>query len=53
MPGSALAYAFLDQFDHALPIWGIQRDISSEDRSLLFSHFATAFNALRDDVLRR
>lgn len=23
---SALAYAFLDQFDHALPIWGIQRD---------------------------
>ena len=23
---SALAYAFLNQFDHALPIWGIQRD---------------------------
>lgn len=23
---SALAYAFLDQYDHALPIWGIQRD---------------------------
>jgi predicted aldo/keto reductase-like oxidoreductase len=23
---SALAYAFLNQFDHALPIWGIQRE---------------------------
>ena len=23
---SALAYAFLDQYDHALPIWGIQRE---------------------------
>ena len=23
---SALAYAFLNQFDHVLPIWGIQRD---------------------------
>jgi predicted aldo/keto reductase-like oxidoreductase len=23
---SALAYAYLDQYDHALPIWGIQRE---------------------------
>lgn len=36
---SALAYAFLDQFDHAIPIWGIQREseldefISYQDRA--------------------
>jgi predicted aldo/keto reductase-like oxidoreductase len=43
---SALAYAFLDQYDHALPIWGIQRE-SELDEFLSYQTKAPVMTAER------
>ncbi len=41
---SALAYAFLNQFDHALPIWGIQRE-SELDEFISYQDNAPEMNS--------
>lgn len=43
---SALAYAFMDQYDHVLPIWGIQRE-SELDEFLSYQDEAPQMNSMR------
>lgn len=46
---AAAAYAWLDQFDHVLPIWGIQRQTELEE----FLSFMDAPPAMSDEIRAR
>lgn len=49
---SALAYAYMAQFDHVAPIWGIQKE-NELDEFLSYHENPPAMNAEREEEIRR